>query len=57
MNKFKTSDIVKGVAVGMAVGAATAVVSKAMNNKAKTVKQTAGKALSAIGGMLSSMQG
>ncbi|MGN0661499.1 MAG: hypothetical protein ACI4JX_07225 [Oscillospiraceae bacterium] len=57
MSKISTADIVKGVAVGMAVGTATAMVSKNMGGKSRIIKKSAGKALGAMGNIISALQG
>lgn len=43
------SSVVKGVAVGMAVGTATFMVANHSKSKSKALKKNAGKAMKAVG--------
>ncbi len=56
MNRGAMS-FVKGVAAGMAVGAAVSMIGNPFENRKRTVlKKNAGKALKAIGGLMNNAQ-
>lgn len=56
MAKIKKNSIAKGVAVGIAAGTATMLVSNAMTKK-NAIKKNANKAVNAVASMFSAMQG
>ncbi len=57
MKKKTVSSVAKGVAAGIAVGTATYMASSAMQNKGKTVRRSAGKAIKAVGSIIDTLQG
>ncbi len=49
---MKMSNIAKGAAVGMAVGATAIMITQAKSNRARMMRKKAGKAMKAVGTMI-----
>lgn len=56
MKMPSSKSVAKGIAAGIAVGTTTMLLTNKINKKSSAIKKNAGKAVSAIGGIISAMQ-